>query len=287
MIKYYENFHFAERKGFFRNVILSMVAAFLFILFAELIIDGAGSLFPDDINDPMWVVGNLLTGILIILFTILGARLLSKRNVVRLGFTKANWLQNYGIGTIVGILMITLVFAVNFVTGAISVTYVFSSTMSLQIFLMLIMFLFQGMSEEVLFRGYLLPELSAQIGKVPGIILSSVIFTVLHGMNPGITFLSLLNLFIFSVLVSIVFYRTGNLWVVGAIHTMWNFFQGVIYGTQVSGNMTQSILMSHPVSHLNIINGGDFGFEGGLGTTVIYLITIAIFVLYPGKKNNK
>lgn len=284
---YYDNSHFAERRGFFNNVILGLVAMLLFLFIPQLITYLVLPALGSDVHDLSWMFANIIAFILTIVVTIFGAKWLSKRNAVQLGFTKNHWLQQYGIGVLIGALMITLVFVGNVAFGAINVTNNYSTTSILHILLWVILFIFQGMNEEILFRGYLLPEIAAYMGKIPAVIITSIVFALLHGANPGMSIIAIVNLFIFSVFTSIVFYRTGNLWVVGAIHSMWNFFQGVIYGTFVSGQATESVLASHPVSHLTVINGGDFGFEGGILTTISYLIGIAVFVFYKGKKTSQ
>ena len=81
---------------------------------------------------------------------------------------------------------------------------------------------------------------------------------------------------------------TDNIWGVCGIHSMWNFSQGNIYGISVSGTGTgESIIKADMNKNLWFINGGDFGIEGGLVTTVVLLAGIAAVLLYHKKRQSK
>lgn len=57
--------------------------------------------------------------------------------------------------------------------------------------------------------------------------------------------------------------ETEDLWVVGAFHGAWNFFQGPILGVAVSGtNSGALIFKSIPTQAYEWLNGGRFGIEG-------------------------
>ena len=74
-----------------------------------------------------------------------------------------------------------------------------------------------------------------------------------------------------------VFLKTGNIWLVSALHTSWNFVQGNVFGVLVSGGTPSvSILSTAPTDLKDLINGGPFGLEGGIAVTIV--VTIAILV---------
>ncbi len=89
-----------------------------------------------------------------------------------------------------------------------------------------IIFSFTGWSEELLSRGYHLPDFSNGFNKFLGILLSSLIFTYLHHNNKGITIGDLIFIFLFGVLMSYAFFRTGQLWLAIGLHAGWDFFGG-------------------------------------------------------------
>ena len=69
-----------------------------------------------------------------------------------------------------------------------------------------------------------------------------------------------------------------------AIHTIWNFLQGNIFGFEVSGNNMGEPLFLLGEEKANIINGGAFGAEGGLAVTVV--LAIAVIIVFEKNSRN-
>ena len=62
-------------------------------------------------------------------------------------------------------------------------------------------------------------------------------------------------------------------------HIAWNLFQSVVYGMPVSGLDVPAFLVSaYPVG--NLLNGGGFGIEGGVLTTVAAVSVMAFTLFY-------
>lgn len=62
-------------------------------------------------------------------------------------------------------------------------------------------------------------------------------------------------------------------------HFTWNVFQGIVYGMPVSGLDVPGIVTTS-FSEYNLLNGGLFGIEGGILTTLITLIAFAFVGFY-------
>ena len=136
-------------------------------------------------------------------------------------------------------------------------------------------YLFQGMSEEVLFRGYLYKRLNTFLPLPMVIALTSLLFAVMHLGNDGISILAFINLVIFGVFTALIRYHSNSLWFIGALHSAWNFTQGPLLGVAVSGNGNQQFVLFSKLSDTTtLINGGSFGLEGSLITTLILLVAI-------------
>ena len=71
--------------------------------------------------------------------------------------------------------------------------------------------------EELIFRGILLPYLTRKAGLIPGIMLVSLAFAIIHFHTP-----SFVPLFLLSVVLCLAYWRTGSLWVNIGIHTIFN-----------------------------------------------------------------
>ena len=141
-----------------------------------------------------------------------------------------------------------------------------------------------------MFRGYMMPRLASRYGLIPAITVSSLLFCLFHGINPGFSVLAFINLILISILYALIAYYTESIWIVCAAHTLWNFTQGNICGLEVSGN-TGNVSLFHTEYAANanpLITGGTFGPEGGLAVTAVTVIAIvAVLVIFRGKNAKK
>ncbi|GMI48304.1 hypothetical protein TrCOL_g10488 [Triparma columacea] len=71
--------------------------------------------------------------------------------------------------------------------------------------------------EEVLYRGFLFPSLTLLLRPLPSLLLSSLIFSSHH-----LSLTSFFPLFALGAVWGLIYKETGNLWVVVAIHGLWN-----------------------------------------------------------------
>jgi len=150
------------------------------------------------------------------------------------------------------------------------------------------LFVLVAISEEVFNRGYLQGLFERQYGVTIGVIVSSIIFALLHGANPGIwsTPFTLINIFLIGVFFALTRVMTGGLWLPIGFHLAWNFFQGNVYGFAVSGTDTKPIL-SILVRGDSLISGGSFGAEGSVLTTILMVLVCGICMkLYAQREHN-
>ena len=137
----------------------------------------------------------------------------------------------------------------------------------------------QGAAEEALVRGWLLPVIGSRYTALAGVGVSSLLFAALHLLNPGVSPIAVLNLFLFGVFASLFALREGGLWGVFGIHAAWNWAQGNLLGFEVSGNPVSGTLINLMEVGPDSITGGVFGPEGGLAVTAVLLIGSALTVL--------
>ncbi|CAH1854548.1 CPBP family intramembrane glutamic endopeptidase [Convivina intestini] len=191
-------------------------------------------------------------------------------------FPRQKVLSRYLFSWLLGALAIIIIWLIGLLSQAFTVTTVWHNTNGLWLLAFLIGFGFQGMSEEIVCRGYLQGKLTQSIGPKTAIIISSLFFAAIHGANNGVTLIALFNLVLFALLMALVRDFTQNLWLCGAFHSAWNFVQGPVLGVHVSGTYpSANILLSQGIAHHTWANGGDFGIEGSLVCSVIYIIMIA------------
>lgn len=227
----------------------------------------------------LYAVLSLFATIGMTVVVILFCRLIQKRKPDTLGFVKAGMGKEYLVGIVVGFVMFSSAVLICVVTGAIKIEGV-SETFSIGMFILFLLgFMLQGMAEEVLCRGYVMVSIARRYSMWTAVISNAVIFAALHLLNSGISVLAFINLVLFGVFASLYFIKRGNIWGIGAVHSVWNLVQGNFWGLRVSGMVTEcSVLRSTMVEGRDILNGGAFGPEGGLGVSVVLLVGICVLL---------
>ena len=75
----------------------------------------------------------------------------------------------------------------------------------------------------MLFRGYAFQYLIGKMGPFATILPFGVLFGIVHGNNPNLTWLGLLNTAAWGVLLGFAFLRSGDLWLPIGLHFGWNW----------------------------------------------------------------
>lgn len=237
------------------------------------------SLISDFKTSELFPLLNLFLTSTLILVPVLYCTLLERRPFDSLGFTRSRILSRYAAGLLIGFVMLSLALGVCILTGSAAIV-----KNSFHPFLILAFFfgyMIQGMSEEVFCRGFLLQTLSVRNSPWFAVVISSLLFAILHLFNSGITILAFCNLFLFGVFASVCMWKTGSIWEISAIHTAWNFAQGNLYGIRVSGmSPGPSVFQTVLTESRSLWNGGPFGLEGGLAVTAVLLISIMILLVF-------
>lgn len=145
--------------------------------------------------------------------------------------------------------------------------------------LQLLLFFFVAVNEEVLVRGYILNNLMLVSNKYLALFISSLIFMILHLLNPNLSSIGVVNLFLAGVMLGSAYIFTQNLWFAISLHLFWNFIQGPVMGYSVSGMAMESVFKINHKGN-EIWNGGNFGFEGSLMCTIVLIVSIASIIGY-------
>ncbi len=222
-------------------------------------------------------------------FLILGAiiycRAVEKRSLFTVGFNKRGVLPEYLLGIAVGAIMISIPALICHLTGC--VTLSFNQDLSpISIALFFLAFVLQGMGEEAIFRGYFLTTLCRRNREWVAIIVSSLMFAIFHIPNQSFSIIAFINITLFGIFAAVFMLKRGSIWAVGAIHTVWNFMQGNIFGFSVSGTpKLPTVFNAVDQGFGAILSGGNFGIEGGLGATVVLLAALLLALMMPPKKS--
>jgi hypothetical protein len=118
-------------------------------------------------------------------------------------------------------------------------------------------------------RGIVFRILEQWLGSWIALAISAAVFGLLHLLNPGATLLDACAIMLVGgVMLAAAYMLTRRLWLCIGMHFGWNFTQGGIFSTAVSGGATHGLLqakMAGPVW----LTGGDFGAEA----SVVALVT--------------
>ncbi|MCM1991982.1 CPBP family intramembrane glutamic endopeptidase [Oceanirhabdus seepicola] len=217
-------------------------------------------------------------------------KFIQKRKVRTLGFYKENAGKNYIKGFFIGIAMMTISVLICYATGSMKPTTTASgvavgAAAIGPVLLILIGWIIQGGTEEIITRGWLLPVIGARYNVILAIIISSSFFGLLHLGNNNVGVLPMINLILFGVFAAVYALREGAIWGVMGIHSAWNWAQGNIFGIEVSGNpVVGGTIFKFNNSGSQFISGGGFGIEGGIACTIVLVIGILIVYKFMNKE---
>lgn len=118
--------------------------------------------------------------------------------------------------------------------------------------------------EELTDRGWILYWFERWTGSLAAVLLSSLVFGLLHLANPGSGSVAVIALALGAgVELGGAYLATGSLWFPVGLHWSWNLFEGTVYGTPVSGTMVPSIVHAK-LRGPTLWTGDEFGPESGL-----------------------
>lgn len=301
-------FHLARRGTRLTHwlAVLPLGLAFLFVssfgaipvVLAMLVVYGVENGMPSMQGEPalvsgFWMALQLVFSFAgIFLFLWLWLKFYEKRPFHTLGFEKNGALLQYGRGLLLGALLFG---------GAVGLMELFGfverQAVPLQtdqtglaalggVLLVALGWVVQGAGEEVLTRGWMLPVLGARARPWIGIVVVSLFFSLLHGLNPNLSVLAMVNLALFGLFAAFYALREGSLWGICALHSVWNWIQGNVFGFEVSGtNAGGGTLFKFVETGPDWFTGGAFGPEGGLAVSLMLLLGIVVIFAWPRPEN--
>ncbi|WP_458414448.1 lysostaphin resistance A-like protein [Schinkia sp. CFF1] len=216
-------------------------------------------------------------------------KLINRRQIVDLGFQfNRLHMKNFVFGLFLGGVSMSIIFAILVFAGFVQLnSSLLVPKFSVYSFIFLILFILVGFSEEIFFRGYIMKTMEdRQNSKWLIYLISALIFSLFHGMNPNVSIFGLLNIGLVGLFFSYMYDVTKSLWMPIGYHITWNYFQGNVFGFPVSGTDPHGMYTITLQSTKEFITGGSFGPEGGLLATIVIVLGVIVTKLYM-KNNNK
>lgn len=149
----------------------------------------------------------------------------------------------------------------------------------------LVLFVFVGLFEEFLFRGYTQYTLADGIGFWPAAFLLSAGFGAVHLSNPGEGWVGAASVVLIGIFFCFSLQRTGSLWYAVGLHASFDWGETFLYSVPNSGTVMQGHLSDSLLHGPKWLTGGSVGPEGSVFCFItIGLQFLVVMLLFPKKK---
>lgn len=145
-----------------------------------------------------------------------------------------------------------------------------------------VVFIFVGLFEEFLFRGYAQFTLATGIGFWPGATALSAAFGVIHLHNSGEDRVGALSVFVIGMFFCLTLRRTGNLWFAVGLHAAFDWGETFLFSVPDSGLVAPGHLLNSSFHGPAWLTGGTVGPEGSVMAFAVVALAAVLFVfVYP------
>jgi len=132
--------------------------------------------------------------------------------------------------------------------------------------------------EELVIRGYVFAVLRRMAGWRTALVITSVVFGLLHAWNPGADAESILAVVVAGFFLGAILLATRSLYAAGAAHFAWNWVMAGALHIAVSGMPSNDVDYRMVETGPDWLTGGPWGPEGGLAA--VLFMFVGIFYLY-------
>jgi membrane protease YdiL (CAAX protease family) len=147
-----------------------------------------------------------------------------------------------------------------------------------------IVFVFVGLFEEFLFRGYTQFTLGEGVGFWPAAILLSCSFGAVHLENQGENWVGAASVVMTGLVFAFALRRTGTLWFVVGWHASFDFGETFLFSVPNSGQLFDGHLSNATLLGRTWLTGGSVGPEGSVFSFLtMAVLALLIHFLFPAK----
>jgi len=267
------------------RVLLFILALFVVILSEWVGATVYANLFPKlDENSPLFLTLSRGTTLVLTLFlTWFFAKRIDRRPLFKDWFNMNKRKSDLLIGFLFGALLISIA---SFILGRQGLIEFSPGNISISTWLIYaFLFFIAALWEEVVFRGYIQQNLQKKMPNALALLVTSILFMLIHSTNPNIDIVPRVNLFLAGLMLGAATIYTKSIWFPQGLHWAWNLFQGPVFGYEVSGIGTQA-LFQQEIKTENLWTGGAFGFEGSILATILIVFATG-FTIFLFKKSTK
>lgn len=137
--------------------------------------------------------------------------------------------------------------------------------------------------EEMAIRGVVFRIMEGSLGTWLALAISALFFGLLHAINPGANWRSVLGIALQGGLILAAAYvYARNLWLAIGLHCAWNFTSGGIFGAEPKSRS----LLSAQVQGPEWLTGGPDGLDASLAAVLICLAATIAFLLLARRRGH-
>lgn len=235
------------------------------------------------VADPLLVL-IVANGVLAVwLSTLLMVKAAEGRGFSFVGFGLARgWGAQLAVGFAAGLALITLIVALEALTGHLRLAVAVSQVRDLSPLLFgFVLFALGALHEELLFRGYGFQRLIEILGPALSTLLVAGVFGAVHLGNPNASWAGAVNTVLVGILFALLYLRSGRLWLPIGVHWGWNFAEAG-YGLPVSGITIGTMPLRAEYRGAVLFHGGAYGPEASIfATGAIAVAVVLVFCWKP------
>ncbi len=140
--------------------------------------------------------------------------------------------------------------------------------------------------QELLVRGYLYQMIKQKHNIVAAVIVTTILFTALHGGAFEAGIIPVLNVFTMSLLMTVVLEYSGSIIAPTIMHFLWNGIGALVLGGVSLADDYPNLLITTFTGN-EILSGGACKIEGSIIVLFVNVILIALFIFLRNKQGLK
>jgi membrane protease YdiL (CAAX protease family) len=209
-------------------------------------------------------------------------RFVERRPLATIGLTRKTPGRSFLRGLVIGCLTLLVVVLASWAAGGFEARAFGAALRSpaalLNIGILLLCFMFQASVEELVFRGWLLSAVARKFNVPLAVILSSLIFCLLH-FDPEQSWLATANLALFALFACAWALHSGSIWGVMGWHVGWNWLLATGFELPVTGIEVDvpALLVALTPSGPQYLTGGATGPEASVFCGVFFVGALLVF----------
>jgi uncharacterized protein len=220
------------------KILVFAIPLFAVLVAWQLLIRGVGHELPRAAR-PLWLVATKLLYVVVMLWLYsLEVRYFERRRIAELAPRDAA--SQIITGGVVGFVLFSSVLVCLYLGGCVQhtqyngfagLTTIASASLA------------AAVGEELLFRGAIFRITEEWLGTTSALLISAALFGAAHGLNSGATPIGVIAIALEAgVLLGVAYSASRSLWLPIGMHFGWNFTEGGLFGTAVSGGQSNGVV---------------------------------------------